>query len=230
MVKVMGRPMLDWILDALRAAGFEQKDVIFVCGYAQEVVRARYPQFTFVLNADWPNNNILASLMCAREHLAEGFLSTYADIVYDGKIVQKLVANSEDIVLGCDTEWRRRYVGRSLHPETDAEKMRADRERVVELGRRIPSEAAQGEFIGVMKLNQAGAQEFCRAFDAAERAHAGKIWREGRSFEKAYLIDLLQEMLEQGVTMQRENTRGAYMEIDTEQDLSLAAGWWRDRP
>ncbi|MEO7033631.1 MAG: NTP transferase domain-containing protein [Polyangiaceae bacterium] len=76
MVEVMGRPMLDWILDALASAGFARKDVVFVCGYAEDVVRERYPEFTFVRNANWANNNILLSLMCAREHFGEGFVSS----------------------------------------------------------------------------------------------------------------------------------------------------------
>ena len=226
LVEVMGRPMLDWILEALHSAGFTRKDVVFVCGYAEDVVRARYPEFTFVRNVDWANNNILLSLMCAREYLADGFLSTYADIVYDGEIVQKLVAAKADIALGCDTAWRRRYVGRSQHPETDAEKLRAQGSRVLEISRTIDSEAANGEFIGVMKLSQSGARVFTDAFDRAERAYGGGMFREGRSFQKAYLLDLLQEMLEAGASMHREDTAGGYMEIDTGQDLAMAQGWW----
>ena len=226
MVQVMGRPMLDWILEALQSAGFSRKDVVFVCGYAEHVVRARYPEFTYVQNADWANNNILLSLMCARQHLAGGFLSSYADIVYDGEIVQKLVASPAEIALGCDTAWRRRYIGRSQHPETDAEKLRADGTRVLEISRTIASEAAQGEFIGVMKLSQSGALELGDAFDRAQHTYGGGMFREGRSFQKAYLLDLLQEMLEAGSSMHRENTAGGYMEIDTVQDLAMAQGWW----
>jgi choline kinase len=230
LVHVMGRPMLDWILEAFAAAGIGRKDVVFICGYAQEVVRARYPEFTFVENRDWQTNNILASLLCAREELRDGFLSTYADIVYEGAVVEKLVASGADIALGCDTEWRRRYVGRTQHPETDAEKLRAAGDRVLELSRRIPSDQAQGEFIGVMKLSATGARELIEAFDRAAAEHAGKIWREGRTFEKAYLIDLLQEMLQDGARMHREDTRGGYMEIDTQQDLAMAEKWWNERP
>lgn len=226
LVEVMGRPMLDWILEALESAGFTRRDVVFVCGYAEDVVRARYPEFTFVRNADWANNNILLSLLCAREYLEQGFLSTYADIVYDGQIVQQLLASNAAIALGCDTAWRRRYVGRSEHPESDAEKLRADGARVLEISRTIPSEAADGEFIGVMKLNRAGAGEFLQAFDRAEQRYGGGLFREGRSFQKAYLLDLLQEMLETGSLMSRENTAGGYMEIDTRQDLAFAQAWW----
>jgi L-glutamine-phosphate cytidylyltransferase len=230
LVEVMGRPMLEWILEAFESAGLKRKDVVFVCGYRADVIKARYPELTYVTNHDWQNNNILLSLLMAREYLGDGFVSTYGDIVYEGAVVQKLVASTADVTLGCDTAWRRRYIGRTQHPETDAEKLRADGARVVELSRTIPSEQADGEFIGVMKLSKQGSTDFLRAFDQAERSYGGGMFREGRTFQKAYLIDLLAEMLEQGIAMQRADTRGGYMEIDTVQDLSMAEKWWKDRP
>jgi choline kinase len=222
--------MLEWILEAFESAGLARKDVVFICGYRAEVIKARYPEFTYVTNHDWQNNNILLSLLMAREYLGGGFVSSYGDIVYEGAVVKKLVESQADIALGCDTAWRRRYVGRTQHPETDAEKLRADGQRVVELSRTIPSEQADGEFIGVMKLSATGATELTRAFDRAQRAYDGGLFREGRTFRKAYLIDLLADMLEQGTPMEREDTRGGYMEIDTLQDLSMAEQWWKQRP
>jgi len=228
LVPVMGRPMLEWILEALGAAGFTRKDVVYICGYKAEVVQARYPEFTFVLNRDWEKNNILASLLCAREHLAAGFVSTYADIVYRGSAVKKAVASPHAKVLVNDTDWRRRYTFRTQHPETDAEKMRAEGDRVVELSRKIESEKASGEFIGVTKFTPDGARELVAGFDEAKATWAGKTWREGRTFEKAYLIDLFQEMLEGGSAFHRVDTHGGYMEIDTQQDLASAAQWWAE--
>jgi choline kinase len=159
LVPVMGRPMLDWILDALGAAGFARKEVLFIGGYKMDVVRARYPELSYVENRDWERNNILGSLLCARSALSAGFVSTYADIVYRGSTVKKLVASPHDKVLVCDTDWRRRYVDRSQHPETDAEKMRAEGDVVIELSRRIASERASGEFIGVTRFSAEGARE-----------------------------------------------------------------------
>jgi L-glutamine-phosphate cytidylyltransferase len=228
LVPVMGRPMIEWILDALGAAGFARKDVVFICGYRAEVVRERYPEFTFVSNRDWERNNILASLLCARAHLAGGFVSSYADIVYRGSTVEKLVASPHDKVLACDTDWRRRYVDRSQHPESDGEKMRAEGARVVELSRRIAPEQASGEFIGVAKFTAEGAGELVSAFDSAQAQWSGKSWREGRTFERAYLIDLFQEMLEGGSAFHRVDTHGGYMEIDTREDLACAEKWWRE--
>jgi choline kinase len=182
-----------------------------------------------VRNEDWANNNILLSLLCARAYLESGFLSTYADIVYEGALVRKLLDSSEDIVLGCDVAWRRRYVDRSQHPETDAEKLSASGDRVMSVSRRIPSEQAFGEFVGVMKATKIGARKLLDAFDEAQRRHGGSQFREGRSFEKAYLIDLLEDMLERGVAMHHEDTVGGYMELDTLEDLAAAEKWWNTR-
>lgn len=226
LVEVMGRPMLDFILEALEQGGFPRKDIVFISGYAEEAVRSRHPDLTFVRNPDWAENNILLSLFKAQEHMSEGFISTYADIVYEPGIVRRLRNAPEDIVLGCDTAWRRRYLERSQHPETDAEKLTAAGRRVSSLSRRIPSELATGEFIGVMKLTAAGASTLQDAFSRARSKYAGSVYREGRSFERAYLIDLLSEMLETGTPMVREDTPGGYMEIDTVEDLALAEKWW----
>jgi len=78
----------------------------------------------------------------------------------------------------------------------------------------------------VMKLSEGGARVLTDAFDQAQRAYGTGMFREGRTFQKAYLLDLLQEMLEAGASMHRENTAGGYMEIDTEQDLAMARSWW----
>lgn len=230
LVEVMGRPMLDWILEAQKAAGFDERDVVFICGYKREVIQARYPKFTYVVNEDWETNNILWSLMKAEPHLRGGFVSTYADIVYTPEAAKGAVATAGDRVLVCDTDWRRRYVGRTEHPETDAEKMECEGERIVRLSRRIASDAAAGEFIGVAKMTAEGAGQTIDAFHRARADYADdpdREYREGRTFRKAYLIDLFQSMVEEGSPFVRSSTHGGYMELDTLQDLASAERWWR---
>jgi len=133
------------------------------------------------------------------------------------------VASTGDMVLACDTDWRRRYVRRTNHPESDAEKMRAEGKRVVDISRVIPSEQASGEFIGVAKLSPTGAQELMEAYDEA-KAHCETLG--DRPFQKAYLIHLFQRMIEKGAAFERVDTHGGYMELDTLQDLEYAKSWW----
>src|SRR5262249_27902721 len=163
--------------------------------------------------------NILESLLCARDYLGGGFLSSYTDIIYRGSAVKDLIRPTHDKVMLCDTDWRRRYVRRSKHPETDAEKMRADGDRVLEVSRSIRSEEACGEFIGVAKFTAEGAREMLSAY---EEAKSSCSMLGDRPFQKAYLIHLWQWMIERGSVFHRVDTQGGYMELDTLEDLSLA--------
>ncbi|RLB65490.1 MAG: phosphocholine cytidylyltransferase family protein [Deltaproteobacteria bacterium] len=228
MVPILGRPMLESILTALAAGGFERSDTVYICGYKGEVIRAAYPELSYVENEDWANNNILLSLMCARQHLLEGFVSSYADIVYRSEAIARLMDSPHDITLVCDTDWRRRYQDRSQHPENDAEKLRAEGDRIIELSRHIPADQASGEFIGVMRLTAAGAARFVDAFDQAAEVYSNQpVFRDGRSFQKAYLIDLLQHMIESGESLHCLSMHGGYMEIDTTEDAACADSWWQ---
>ena len=78
--EIGGRRILDWIVEAFAENGID--DIVFIGGYLIEQIQADYPQFTFRLNEDWPNNNILESLMRAEDLMDEAFISTYADILF----------------------------------------------------------------------------------------------------------------------------------------------------
>ena len=47
------------------------------------------------------------------------------------------------------------------------------------------------------------------------------------SVQTAYLIHLLQEMLEQGVAIHKVDTHGDYYEIDTTEDYEIVCAEWR---
>lgn len=222
--EVNGKRILDWGLEALRRAGIT--DVIFIGGYQIDRVRNAYPQFAYCHNQDWMQNNVLLSLMHAIEHMQDGFLCAYSDILYSSEIVQKLVESRDEITIGCDTAWRERYVDRTDHPESDGEKILADGRRVRAVNRTMPGEVARGEFIGVARFNSDGAKMLIDEFHRARRTYGQGPFQAAKSFQKAYLIDLLQEMIEKDIPIHLEETVGGYMEIDTNQDFQLARERW----
>ncbi len=216
--------ILDWLLEALREATLPTP--VFIGGYRIDQIQADYPALTYRHNVDWPNNNILASLFCAEEDMANGFVCTYADILYRPSVVRRAVDHPGDIVLCVDTEWRKRYTARSQHPEDDAEKVSATGDRLLRVQRTIPAHEASGEYIGVAKVSAEGARLLHEFYHRAQEQYAGKFWRDDTLFEKAYLIHLFQDMLEAGVPIHMVTTDGEYMEIDTEEDYALANERW----
>lgn len=222
---VQGRRILDWTLDALTQGGVT--DICFIGGYRIETVKAAYPHFTFVENADWPDNNIMESLMRAEHLMDRPFITSYSDILYTGQVVRDLVASPADIALGTDTDWLTHYRPRTQHPTADGEKLTVREGLVSRVHRAISEADAYGEFIGVAKFSQAGARQLIDHYHRRRAAHAGKPYREAPVFEKAYLIHLLQDMIESGVPMAHVDTPGRYREIDTQEDLRLAETLWR---
>jgi choline kinase len=225
--EVAGRRLLDWALQAFDEAGLEK--VCFIGGYRIDQVRADYPQFEFRHNADWENNNILASLLHAEDLMDEPFLCCYSDILFTADVVRRLAAAPGDMVLGVDTAWLTRYEHRTDHPPDDAEKITVDNGVVTRVHREILPEEAYGEYIGVAKFSAAGAQRLREYYHRVRQQFAGQPWREAKVFEKAYKILLFQEMIDAGERFSHVDTHGGYIEVDTQQDFDYARQHWLTR-
>jgi L-glutamine-phosphate cytidylyltransferase len=222
--EVHGRRLLDWARDAFAGAGIS--DLVFIGGYQIDRVRDAYPDLTFCHNAGWEHNNILASLFHAEEYMADGFICAYSDILYRPGIVQRLRAHTGDMTLVIDTAWRDRYTHRSQHPEDDAEKVLVADQRISAIGRTIPAAAAHGEYIGVARFSPAGAATLREHYHRVRAQHADSPFQRARSVQTAYLIDLFQELLDRGETLEHLDTHGGYLEIDTTEDYRLACNHW----
>jgi L-glutamine-phosphate cytidylyltransferase len=222
--EVGGRRILDWTLAALRGNGVA--DITFIGGYQIDKVRAAYPELTFRHNADWANNNILASLFFAEDRMDGPFLCSYSDILFTPQVVRLALANSDDLALVVDTDWRKRYTDRTEHPPDDAEKVLVEGGRVTRVSRDIDTDKAHGEYIGVARFSAVGAAKLREHYHRCRAAYAGKPFREARVFEKAYLIQLFQDMIERGERFAHVDTPGEYIEIDTQQDFDYARRHW----
>jgi L-glutamine-phosphate cytidylyltransferase len=223
--EVNGRRLLDWALKALTENGID--DICFIGGYQIDKVRAEYPHLIFRENADWPNNNILASLMYAEDLMGEPFLCTYSDTLFTADVLKRLLANPADIALSVDTNWLARYEKRTEHPPTDAEKVTVANGLVTKVHRDIDPGLAHGEYTGVAKFSARGAAALKAHYHRCRNAYAGKPFREASVFERAYLIHLFQDMIEAGTTIGHADTPGNYIEVDTQQDFEFARNFWR---
>ena len=225
--EIGGKRILDWTLDAFAGNGLDE--VVFIGGYRIDAVRQHYPSFTFVENTDWANNNILFSLLCAKDYLADGFYSTYTDTLFRADAVEALKESPHDITLVSDTLWREHYAYRTQHPESDGEKMIAESSIVKRLSRDIAPEDATGEFTGVLKMSAAGAATFLSFCDdlAASLGSEG-AFVDGRPYRMAYLIHVFDRMIQTGIPVHCVEVPGQYHEIDTLEDYGLATPVWRE--
>ncbi len=223
--EVQGQRILDWIVAALQSNGIS--DICFIGGYQIDKVKAEYPHFTFRHNTEWKHNNILHSLMYAEDLMDEGFICSYSDILYTPKVIERLLGSSDEIGLAIDSYWLKRYQERSAHPATDAEKVAVQDGSIMKIHRELDPNETEGEYIGVARFGAEGSRLLRESFQRCSELYAGSPFRESPVFEKAYLIHLLQEMIENGIGMKPIDIAGEYMEIDTQQDFELACKHWQ---
>ena len=225
--EVSGQRILDWTVQAFAENDIDE--ICFIGGYQIEKVQEQYSQFTFRHNDNWQNNNILASLFYAEDLMDEPFICCYSDILFTPGAIEVALKNDQDIALVVDTDWLERYTMRSEHPSDDAEKVTIEGDRVTSIHRDIAEADAYGEYIGVARFSSVGAASLREHYHRCQQQFSGKPWREAVSFEKAYKILLLQEMLEHQVPMVHVDTPGGYIEIDTQQDFDYAREHWTSK-
>jgi choline kinase len=223
--EIQGKRILDWTLEALKSGGCTE--ICFIGGYRIDTVRQEYPEFIFRENKEWADNNILVSLMCAEDLMNVPFVTSYSDILFTPDVVQKLVQSRAELALGVDTDWREHYKPRTQHPPHDAEKVIVRGDKVERVYRTIPYDEATGEFIGVAKFGQTGARQFRDFYRKRKAEFWDRPYREAAVFQKAYLIHMFQDMIEQGISFGHADTPGKYREIDTQEDMNLAQTLWK---
>ncbi len=231
--KVGGKRILDWALEAFSQNGIEE--ICFIGGYRVEEVEMEYSDFTFRYNRDWEKNNILESLMSAVDLMSEPFICCYSDTLFTSALIRDLISRAEDISLSVDRTWLERYRHRTHHPPTDAEKVTVMDGFINRVHRDISPDQAYGEYTGIARFSKVGAKALKDHYKRCKRDYSGKPFREASVFEKAYLIHLFQEMVEEGVRLNHVDSADSYMEIDTQQDYELAQTNWpvqtlTDRP
>ena len=231
MLPVRDKPLLHWALQTFRDVGVTRSVVIG--GYKAE--RLEIPQdATLVMNHAFARNNVLHSFAQGRAMVddAEGALISYSDIIFTRSVVERLLqSEGREISVAVDRDWAPRYEGRQAHPLAEAEGARFDeRGRLRQIGKGLlrpdspPDE--WGEFIGMMKMSQRGLERFWSAFDDVDaRTGEDEPFQGAQAWRKAYLTDMLQELVDRGVEVHCTLIESGWLEIDTREDYELAQGF-----
>jgi choline kinase len=214
--------LLERTAEMLRDAGVY--DIVVTRGYMAD--RVIVEDVTYVENVDWSNTEVLHSIFAAREHLQGDLLISYSDIVFTQEVLLTAITSLGEIRPVVDLDWRRAYEGRLWHPLAEADKVVLRRDGTIgQIGKLgIRHEDADGEFIGMLRLSGDGAARLIAAYDASARSPDAPFKR-AATFRRAYLTDLLQQMIDDGESLMPTVIRGGWREIDTQEDLERARRW-----
>jgi L-glutamine-phosphate cytidylyltransferase len=215
-----GKTLLQRQLEAYKQTGI--KDISLIRGYKKEKIN--YKGIRYFENTDYQNNNILNSIFYAEKIINGNIIISYSDILFDSSVVQRALDSDHDISVVVDIDWRGYYVGRKDHPISEAENVIFNSNNEVEKIGKINTgnEEVHGEFIGMIKLSNHGTELFKKHFHRLKKIYWNKPFQRAKIFQKAYLTDFIQELVDTGIKVHCVIIESGWKEIDTVEDYKKA--------
>ena len=215
-----GKTLLQRQLDSYKKNGI--KDISLIRGYKKEKIN--YKGIRYFENNDFENNNILNSIFYAEEVIHGNIIISYSDILFDPSVVERTLNSDHDISVVVDIDWRGYYVGRKDHPISEAENVIFNSNNEVEKIGKINTgnQDVHGEFIGMIKLSNRGTEIFKEHFHRLKKIYWNKPFQRAKIFQKAYLTDFIQEIVDIGIKVHCVIIESGWKEIDTVEDYKKA--------
>ena len=220
MLDFNGKTLLQRQVQAYKDCGI--KNITVIRGYKKEKIN--YKNLNYITNDDFRDNNILNSIFYAEKVINGNIIISYADILFESNVVKRLMQSNHDISVVVDIDWRGYYVGRKDHPLSEAENVIFDsNNQVLKIGKiGTQKEEVHGEFIGMIKLTNRGTEIFKENFHRVKKLYWDKPFQRAAVFQKAYLTDMIQELVDIGVKVHCVIIERGWKEIDTVEDYQKA--------
>jgi len=215
-----GKTLLERQLSSYKKCGID--DISLVRGYKKNKIN--YKGIKYYDNDDYKSNNILNSIFYAEEVINDNIIISYSDILFEPFIVQRTLDSDHDISVVVDIDWKDYYIDRKEHPLSEAENVIFNsNNEVVKIGKiATEKEEVHGEFIGMIKLNPRGCKIFKENFHRVKKIFWNKAFQRSKVFQKAYLTDMIQELVDIGVKVHCVVIKRGWKEIDTVEDYKKA--------
>lgn len=218
LVRVNNKTILEHQLSVFEKIQYEK--FVIITGPNKE--KFTFKNAVYVEDRDHIHHDILGSLMEAQQHITGDVLVVYSDIIFDYSVLAKVIESDADIGIAVDLNWEKAYENRTEHPMAEAENVYLNGGKVLEIRKGMMPGENIGEFLGIMKLSANGSKVFVSKFLELVRSHAGPF-QTAPSLHKAYLTDMIQELIDSKIEVRPIIISGKWCEIDTIQDLERAS-------
>ena len=218
MVKLFDKSLIEIQIDIFKKCGID--DISIVRGYLAEKIN--FPSITYFKNENFSTTAGNESVYCAKQKLNDTIIC-YADLVFDISIIKKMIDFNGDVGLAVKSDWKPRYVGRTLHPISEADNVLFDESgKIIEVRKNIQKPNSNiGEFLGIMRLSSKCSSLFLKKFSELKESHVG-IFHGSPSLKQSILPDMIQELIDLGINVEPVMISEKWCEIDTPQDLDFA--------
>jgi len=179
---------------------------------------------TYIHDEFYDKHDVLGSMLASRDVLNGDVITSYSDILFDESILHQLITFNGDIGIPIDFDWETMYSGRIQHPKIEADNVLVSSNKILKIhkGMSINSNSDRiGEFLGLIRFSSVGSKIFIDHYKNLELTHEGKFHK-SPSLEKAYLTDMLQELINREIIINPISISGKWCEVDTLEDLAIA--------
>jgi choline kinase len=186
------------------------KDVVLVIGYLAEQIEAKIKYFEkdlnihIVYNPFYHVSNNLISLWMAKHFMEEDFIIINGDNIFSLDVLKKVIESQKDVTMVIDKK-----------PDYDPDDMKViiHENKVLQIGKDIPLEKANGESVGIIKFQKGANKRIKKVLD--------NMVRYQESLDIFYLA-AIQRMISEGHEVNFvEIPQNAWAEIDFHPDLKL---------
>ena len=220
LVKVNGKSIIERQLSILKQNKI--LDVIIITGPHNE--KFNFEKIRYIRDENFLEHDQLGSLMSAKKEIDGDVIILFADIIFEEIILSKILESKSDISIAVDMNWARTYTSKPDGSFDKADKVRFEQENVSRIFKTMTEADKKfeiGEFIGLIKLSKNGSKQLVECYEKIQNVHKGKF-HDAISLEKAKLVDILQELIENKIRIDAIPITGEWCEIDTEEDLEIA--------
>lgn len=215
-------PLLERIVKTFKECGIN--DISVVVGHNSDKIN--FPDVQTFLNKKYDKTNMLESLFCAEEKINEEVIISYADIIFEKEILEKLISSKYNVTLVVDTDWLKYWKLRIDDPLDDAHETVTTNTNgdVISIGQNVNNvEDVNGHFIGLMKIQKSGTEEMKKIYHESklQSTKDHNPLNPNLTFENSRLVDLIQNMVEKGIKVNMSTTKNGWLEFDTIKDYEI---------
>ena len=218
LVDINGKSIIKRQIETFRNNGI--KDIIVIVGPNKD--KFQLNNIEYVVDKNFHEHEQLGSLMAANKHFQNNIVISFGDVIVDDNIMKQVIESTYDIGVAIDLKWEKNYENRIQHPKSEADLALIRSNKLIKIKKNLDSvENHQlGEFLGIIKLSNIGSKKFLDVFERLNSSHEGKF-HDASSFQKAYLTDMIDELIQTNEDVNPIFIDGVWFEIDTPQDLEI---------
>ena len=209
MVELFGKSLLVRQIEIMKSCGIN--DIVVVTGYKSNMINI--PGIIFEKNMNYKNTNMIETLFCAKSHFEGEIIITYGDIVYEKKVLEKLIDSSNSISIIVDKNWKNYWEKRFLNPLSDAETLKiGPKGNIIDIGQKTNNIAEiEGQYMGLMKFTIKGWSDLEKIIEGLKKNELKKI----------QITQLLQKSISFGINVKAIPNNNEWGEVDSQKDLNL---------